>query len=45
MCRWMGSPFHDWIDYNGVVFSTVLLEWGHTFQIFWGKTVVVHIYG
>ena len=20
MCRWMGSPFHDWIDYNGVAF-------------------------
>ena len=19
MCRWMGSHFHDWIDYNGVV--------------------------
>ena len=17
MCRWMGSHFHDWIDYNG----------------------------
>ena len=22
MCRWMGSHFHDWIDYNGVAFST-----------------------
>ena len=21
MCRWMGSQFHDWIDYNGVAFS------------------------
>ena len=21
MCRWMGSHFHDWIEYNGVVFS------------------------
>ena len=21
MCRWMGSLFHDWIDYNGVAFS------------------------
>ena len=20
MCRWMGPHFHDWIDYNGVVF-------------------------
>ena len=23
MCRWMGSHFHDWIDYNGVAFSRV----------------------
>ena len=21
MCRWMGSHFHDWIDYNGAAFS------------------------
>ena len=28
MCRWMGSHFHDWIDYNGVAFSIELLEWG-----------------
>ena len=21
MCRWMGSHFHDWMDYNGVAFS------------------------
>ena len=21
ICRWMGSHFHDWIDYNGVAFS------------------------
>ena len=21
MCHWMGSHFHNWIDYNGVVFS------------------------
>ena len=21
MCCWMGSHFHDWIDYNGVAFS------------------------
>ena len=38
MCRWMGSHFHDWIDYNG------LLEWGRTFSDFWGKTVL-HFYG
>ena len=43
-CRRMGSHFHDWIDYHGVAFSTVLLEWAHTFEIFWGKTVL-HIYG
>ena len=30
MCDWMGSHFHDWIDYNGVVFSIDLLEWGRT---------------
>ena len=22
MCRWMGSYFPDWIDYNGIAFST-----------------------
>ena len=32
MCRWMGSHFHDWIDYNGVAFSIELLEWGHIFS-------------
>ena len=39
MCRWMGSLFHDWIDYNGVAFSMELLEWGRTFSDFWGKKV------
>ena len=24
MCRWMGSHFHDWFDYNGVAFSIEL---------------------
>ena len=37
MCRWMGSPFHDWTDYNGVAFSIDLLEWGRKFSDFWGK--------
>ena len=37
MCRWMGSHFHDWIDYNGVAFSIGSLEWGRTFSVFWGK--------
>ena len=25
MCRWMGSYFHDWIDYNGVAFSIEII--------------------
>ena len=37
MCRWMGSHFHDWSDYNGVAFSIELLEWGRKFSDFWGK--------
>ena len=37
MCRWMGSHFHDWIDYNGVAFSIYLLEWGRKFLDFGGK--------
>ena len=44
MCRWMGSHFHDWIDYNGVAFSIELLKWGHTFSDFGGKRVFL-IYG
>ena len=44
MCRWMGSHFQDWIDYNGVAFLIELLEWGRTFCIFWGKTAL-HIFG
>ena len=34
MCRWMGSHFHYWIDYNGVTFLEELLEWGRTFSGF-----------
>ena len=34
MCHWMGSHFHDWIDYNGVAFSIELLGWGHSFWDF-----------
>ena len=37
MCRWMGSHFHDWSDYNGVAFSIDLLEWGCKFSDFGGK--------
>ena len=40
MCRWMGSHFHDWIDYNGVAFSIELLEWGRTFSDFWVRKFV-----
>ena len=28
LCRWIGSHFHDWIDYDGVSFSIELLEHG-----------------
>ena len=44
MCRWMGSHFHDWIDYHGVAFSIEFLEWGRTFSDFWGETVL-HLNG
>ena len=37
MCRWMGSHFYDWGDYNGVTFSIELLEWGRKFSDFWAK--------
>ena len=37
MCRWMGSHFHNWSDYNGVAFLIDLLEWGRKFSDFWGK--------
>ena len=44
MCRWMGSHFHGWIDYNGVAFSMALLEWGRTFSDF-GSKKILPIYG
>ena len=37
MCRWMGSHFHDWTDYNGAAFLVELLEWDRTFSGFLGK--------
>ena len=43
MCRWMGSHFHDWIDYNGVAFSIELLEWGPIFSGFWGKNILPNL--
>ena len=36
MCSWMGSHFHNWIDYNGVTFLVELLEWGRKFSAFMG---------
>ena len=36
MCRWMGSHFHDWTDYNGVTFLVELLEWSRIFSRFLG---------
>ena len=32
MCHWMGSYFHDCVDYNGAAFSIQLLQWGCTFS-------------
>ena len=34
MCRWMGSHFHDWINYNRITFSIEVLEWGRTLSDF-----------
>ena len=34
MCRWMGSHFYGWIDYNGVAFLLESLEWDRTFSGF-----------
>ena len=36
MCRWMGSRFYSWIDYNVVTFLAELLQWGRTFSGFLG---------
>ena len=36
MCRWMGSHFHNWTDYNGVTVLVELLEWGRKFSGFLG---------
>ena len=45
MCRWMGSHFHDWIDYNRVAFSIEFTRiMVRTFSDFGGEKVV-HIYG
>ena len=36
MCRWMGSHFHDWIDYNGVAFSIEFTRMASLIFGFWG---------
>ena len=36
MCRWMGSHFHDWIDYNGVAFSESFFRMGSQIFCFLG---------
>ena len=36
MCCWMGSRFHNWVDFNGVKLLVELLEWGRTFSGFLG---------
>ena len=41
MCRWMGSHFHDWTDYNGVAFFVELLEGIAHFRDFWYKKILV----
>ena len=42
MCRWMGSHFHNWTDYNGVtIFSRVTKMWSHIFWDFWDKKILV----
>ena len=34
--RLMGLHFHHWIDYNGVIFTIELIQWGCTFSDLWG---------
>ena len=36
----IGSHFHDWIDYNPVIFSIELLEWVAQFWEFGGKKIL-----
>ena len=34
MCRWMGSHFHNWTDYNRVTFLVVIRIGSQIFGIF-----------
>ena len=40
MCRWTGSHFHNWVDYNGDTFLIELLKWGRTFSGFLGYSSI-----
>ena len=40
MCRWVGSHFHGWIDYNGVSYSIQLLERVAHFRDFGSKKIL-----
>ena len=42
MCRWMGSHFHDWIDYKGIAFSLVTRMGSHIFGI-WGVRIFCQV--
>ena len=37
MCRYMGSHFQNWINYDGATFSLDLLWWDRTFSGFGGS--------
>ena len=41
MCRWMGSHFHNWTDYNGVTFLVVTRMGSQIFGNFWDKKILV----
>ena len=41
VCRWVGSHFNYWIDYNGIALSIELrTKMDRTFQDFGGKKVL-----
>ena len=43
MCRWMGSHFHDWIDYNGVAFSIEFTRMASHIFGFWGWEICSYL--
>ena len=44
MCCWMGSHFHNWIDYNEVAFSIELLKESHIFGFLGVRQFFIIIY-